>query len=107
MKTLIVGGNFGETPKKSKIIDLISNNFENYTIINGGTLSELPHEINSDLIIWMPNISNEENKQYPIKSIGNVLIVSKVIRDGYTKLDAISRIFKMNGNAVIAIYKED
>lgn len=107
MKTLIVGGDFGITPKKSKIIELISNNFENKELINGGTLSELPHEINNDLIIWMPNISNEETKQYPIKSIGNVLIVSKVIRDGYTDLDAVSRIFKMNGNAVIAIYKEE
>lgn len=54
----------------------------------------------------MPNISNENIKQYPKKSIGNVLIVSKVMREGYTDIDAINRIFKMHENAVIAIYND-
>ena len=52
----------------------------------------------------MPNIDNEEEKQYPIKKKGSVLICSKVMREGYKPIDAISRIFKMQGNAVIAIY---
>jgi hypothetical protein len=107
MKTLIVGGNFGDAPKKSSIVDKISNKFIESFNINGGKLDDLPFKIDSDLIIWMPNISNETKKQYPFKSVGNVLIVSKVMREGYTRLDAVSRIFKMRGNAVIAIYKED
>jgi hypothetical protein len=106
MKTLIGGGNFGDNPKTSNIIKKIGFEFLDSEIINGGNLENLPSTINSDLIIWMPNISNENIKQYPKKSIGNVLIVSKVMREGYTDIDAINRIFKMHGNAVIAIYNE-
>lgn len=107
MKVLVVGGNFGEAPKPSSIVTKISNEFEEANVVNGGELVELPHEISSDLIIWMPNIINEVPKQYPKKSVGNVLIVSKVMREGYSGVDAVSRIFKMHGNAVIAIYKEE
>ena len=115
MKILIVGGNFGENPKQSSIIRKFGNHFHNHitfkggecTVINSGTLDSLPKEIDSDLILWLPNIENEIPKQYPRKSKGNVLIVSKVIREGYSDLDAVTRIFKMHGNAVIAIYKED
>lgn len=106
MKTLIVGGNFGDIPKSSSVIKKLTSHFLDGTteIINGGTISDLPHDINSDLIIWAPNIDNESPKQYPKKSNGNVLICSKVMREGYTTMDAITRIFKMQGNAVIAIY---
>lgn len=108
MKTLIVGGNFGEESKASSIVRKLTEEMPNGTrCINGGSLDSLPSEINSDLILWMPNIVNEVPKQYPKKTVGNVLIVSKVMRDGYTELDAVSRIFKMHGNAVIAIYKEE
>jgi len=107
MKTLIVGGDFGEFPKSSSVLSKISNEFIDSIIINGGQLEELSMKIDSDLIIWMPNISNETKKHYPVKNIGNVLIVSKVMRPGYKDIDAIERIFRMQGNAVIAIYKED
>lgn len=106
MKTTIIGGNFS-TGKSSGIIKKMSENFDNPTIINGGTLEILPMNISSDLIIWMPDISNETEKQYPKKDIGNVLICSKVMRENYTDIDAVSRIFKMNGNAVIALYKKE
>jgi len=107
MKTLIVGGDFGDFPNASSVITKIGEEFIEHEIVNGGTLNELPIDINSDLILWMPNISNETKKQYPIKNLGNVLIVSKVMRSNYTNFDAISRIFSMQGNAVIAIYKEE
>ena len=106
IKTTIIGGDFG-IKKESGIIKKISNEFENSIVYNGGLISDLPLNLNSDLILWFPNISNENEKLYPKKAIGNVLICSKVMRDGYRTIDAISRIFKMNGNAVIAIYKED
>jgi hypothetical protein len=105
MKTLIVGGDFGDTPKQSSILKKISSYF-GQPCINGGKISDLPNTITTDLAIWMPNISNEEEKHYPVKNTGCVLFVSKVMREGYTDVDAVERIFKMHGNAVIAIYKE-
>ena len=47
---------------------------------------------------------NEIEKNYPKKDTGAVLICSKVIHSERTEIDAITRIFKMNGNAVIALY---
>jgi hypothetical protein len=115
MEIFIVGGNFGNGNKPSSVVRKLGENFENYitykggwcTIINGGELDDLPSKIDSELIIWTPNITNEVPKQYPRKSVGNVLIVSKVIREDSSELDAVSRIFSMRGNAVIAIYLED
>ena len=109
MTTLIVGGNFGQA-QPSKIIDeiskYISKSSSEFEILNGGEIENLPKYLDSDLSLWMPNIENEEQKHYPIKKQGSVLICSKVMRDGYKDIDAVSRIFKMHGNAVIAIYKD-
>lgn len=109
MKTLIVGGNFGQA-KTSKIIDeiskYISESSSEFEMLNGGEIGNLPKYLDSDLSLWMPNIENEEQKHYPIKKQGSVLICSKVMRNGYKDMDAVSRIFKMHGNAVIVIYKD-
>lgn len=109
MKTLIVGGNFG-TPKPSSIVAKISNELQADTI-NGGNLEQLKNAktsvINYDIVIWMPNIDNELEKDYPKKSQGSVLICSKLMHDNISVGEAVSRIFKMNANAVIAIYKND
>lgn len=99
MKTIIVGGNFG-IPKESGIVRQIGR-YLNADVFNGGTA--LP-SVSGDLMIWMPNIPNEEPKHYPKKPTGSVLICSKLMHDGVRKIDAISRIFKMHGNAVICIY---
>ncbi len=110
MKTIVVGGNFG-TLKSSKVVIEIAKNLANssseITVLNGGEINELPKTLDYDLSIWMPNITNEEEKHYPIKRKGSVLICSKVMREGYKDTDAISRIFKMHGNAVIAIYTNE
>lgn len=119
MQVTIVGGNYGFSKESSivnKIYDElkvrlgnIDNHFtdKNITKYNGGLIEELPKYLdNSDLSIWIPNIDNEEKKHYPLKKQGSVLIRSKVMRDGYTKADAVSRIFKMHANAVIAISKD-
>lgn len=104
-KVLIVGGDFGDTPRPSSIVEKMRDVLANSTCINGGTLKDLKNiDLNPyKLIIWIPNVSNEVEKIYPKKSTGSTLICSKVMRDGYTYADAISRIFKMNANAVIAI----
>lgn len=110
MKVLIIGGNFGQALRPSKIIDKIgiymSKVSSEFEMLNGGEIENLPRYLDSELILWMPNIENEEQKHYPIKKQGSVLICSKVMRDGYKDVDAVSRIFKMHGNAVIAIYKD-
>lgn len=102
----IVGGNVGEHPKVSSIVCKLSDILDADIVKNGGWIEDLPTELSSDLILWMPNIVNEEPKHYPHKKVGSVLICSKVMREGYRKIDAVSRIFKLHGNAVIAIYKD-
>lgn len=97
----VIGGNF-TTGKKSSIAQYIASKLD-AECFNGVKPKSI---INSKLVIWMPDISNKEEKDYPKKDKGAVLICSKVMREGYTPLDAVSRIFTMNGNAVIAIYKE-
>jgi hypothetical protein len=102
---VIVGGN-PLTNKKSKIIYMIYDYFkQNYTtnLYNGVPCDNISE---SDITLWMPDIDNKEEKIYPKKKTGSVLICSKVLRDGRTKFDAVSRIFSMNGNAVICITKD-
>lgn len=106
MNVLIAGG--GANGKESGVINKIKEALSKcaegkYTVYNG----TLPTDISgNDLVLWMPDISNDEEKNYPVKDKGAVLICSKVMREGYTKLDAVTRIFRMHGNAVIAIYKQ-
>ena len=111
MKTLIVGGDFGKSPKSSSIITKLISYFENTTVLNGGSIDEISNVASNctiyDLVIWMPNISNEIEKIYPQKGRGAVLFCSKVLRENRSESDAIARIFRMNGNGVLAISKEE
>jgi len=111
MKVLMVGGDFGHNPKASSIISKLAAFFEGATILNGGTIEELQAAAEGckqyELVLWMPNVSNEEEKYYPKKGKGAVLFCSKVLRENRSEVDAIARIFKMNGNAVLAIAKVD
>ena len=114
MKIQIVGGNFEkETIKASgvviKLFDAfyyINSPLVEFSYLNGGYIENLPESVDGDLSIWMPNISNEESKHYPKKKIGSVLICSKLMHEGVTVVDAVSRIFKMHANAVICIYPD-
>jgi hypothetical protein len=102
MRPIVVGG----SPEKNFRASTIANIFAHCldAELSNGFLPKtiLPF----DLIVWMPNFPNEHPKKYPVKKKGSVLICSKVMRDGYTKIDSVSRIFNMHGNAVIEIYKE-
>jgi len=99
MKNIVVGGNPGE--KVSTIVSLIAREIK--AIEANGII---PNSLKGfDLIVWMPNIDNSKEKVYPVKDKGSVLICSKVMREGYTRVDSVSRIFKMHANAVIEIYK--
>ena len=103
MKTLLVGGSI-DTMKKSSIIKELGEFFNDIQIQNGLTPDTLK---GFDLTIWMPNYPNTWNKEYPIKDKASVLICSKVMRQGHTHVDSCARIFEMQGNAVIEIYKEE
>lgn len=114
MKTLIVGGDFTLTKgKESGVIRKLGESLskslkDSPTVVNGGRYDyefTKAHKIaeDYDLILWMPNISNKEAKEYPNKKQGSILICSKLLHDDVTEVDAISRIFEMRGNAVIAI----
>lgn len=114
MKVLLVGGNFGDTLEKresgvlKKIYAAFSSPASEVDIINGGKLTDLPDSIGGyDLVLWMLNINNAEQKHYPSKDPGSVLICSKVMREGYTRIESLSRIFRMHGNAVLEVYKDD
>jgi ribulose-5-phosphate 4-epimerase/fuculose-1-phosphate aldolase len=113
-KRIIIGGNFGKTTNKQSGIVTKLAKMLNADCVNGGSLEDLEHAaqnlVGYNLIIWMPNVSNETAKIYPKKAVGSVLICSKVLtinaaptREHRTEIDAIERIFKMHGNAVIAI----
>lgn len=109
MKRILVGGNFGDEKKSSIAKKLAEELYSD--IFNGGTIKQLDDAkrviTDYDLVIWMPNINNEIEKNYPIKRKGSILICSKVIHDDVSIGDAVSRIFKMNANAVITITKND
>jgi hypothetical protein len=106
MNITIVGGSQN---KESSIIKKIATEFREsishkVLVYNGTTTTDIS---GADLTIWMPDIPNELPKKYPKKDKGSVLICSKVIHNDRTEVDAVSRIFDMNGNAVICIYKDD
>lgn len=120
MRIIIVGGTFGDVPKESKIIKEVGAVFEgmtncqSVTVVNGGTIEQLgdiasfDQMIPYDLVLWMPNVSNDVEKIYPKKYMGAVLVCSKVVGlNDRDYGDAVARIFKMNGNAVIAIDKSN
>lgn len=106
---LIVGGLFGENARSSGVVNKLAYEFDNATVYNGGSIEDLKEAAkevsSSDLVFWMPDISNEVEEIPIFKKIGSVLIVSKVLREHRTRIDAVTRIFKYGGNGVIAINK--
>lgn len=114
----LVGGNFEEHKyKESKVVtklakELFDESKDSMSVFNGGRLEKLQKISLTQLSIWMPNISNEHEKQYPKKAIGCCLICSKVVRPEQINnslehkfTEATKRIYKMQANAVIAIEK--
>lgn len=112
-KTIIVGGTWDEDGgRPSKVVEMLGKELGADWILNGGTIENLENVANTSfegysLIIWMPSVSNGETKVYPKKGTGAVLVCSKVMREGYTRSDSVSRIFAMHANAVIEIHREE
>lgn len=108
-RTIIVGGNWdADGGKPSGVISKLANELDAEGVYNGGTIDMLSElDIREyDLVVWMPNIANSQVKIYPKKGLGAVLICSKIMRPTYTKADAVTRIFRMRGNAVIQIHRQ-
>lgn len=106
MKKLVIGGRWDVTGgKESGVVKKLAEALGAEEVVNGGFYRGLPRELEEDLVVWMPEILGEGvAKHYPIKKQGSVLICSKVMREGYRITEAVSRIFRMHGNAVIAVY---
>lgn len=109
---LIVGGNFDATGSPSRIVSALAEE-TGWECINGGTLAQLRQIDFSKLsvVLWMPNISNEEEKILPGIKKSNpklILIQSKrVVEKEYTEHDIISRLFASHSVLGIMITKPD
>jgi len=120
-KGVIIGGTFDENGGKvSSVIKKLGDLLDFY-YHNGGYINQLTESCyqsldeksgvpwtDFDCIIWAPDIPNNLKKVYPRKARSAILIPTKVLREGgeseeRTIVDAITRIFKMHGNAVITI----
>lgn len=111
MSMFIVGGTFDKDGgKPSYFVDemLLMLNIEG---INGGYLSDLELNFDGvDTLIWMPNISNAEDKILPsikIKYPHIRLIQSKTITKGnYTDSDVVGRLLKSHSALGITFDKK-
>lgn len=117
MKLLICGGDFNkEQGKKSKIIEKLSvglGNIFSTEVLNGGNLEDIKNLnfLKYDVVLWSPNISNDEEKIIPnIKQINQkVLLIStkRVIEKEYTDFDVVGHLLKNKSNLGIKITKEN
>lgn len=106
MYTVVVGGNFGDQPKESSVAKQIAEKLNASICVNGGEIQLLhttAHMVGYDLMIWGANVDNGVEKIYPHKPTGAVLICTKILREDKNFGDAVSRIYAMSANAVIAI----
>lgn len=117
-KFLIVGGTFdrdGGKPSSliSKIHININNDTIDFTIYNGGSVSTLHNEIidkvkTHDIVMWMPNVSNDEEKIRNIKEINpKTILISSKRNDNekYSFAELISRALAMKANLTIEFSK--
>jgi len=118
---LLVGGECGQKPRPSIFVDAlfvaIKCEFPDSQVscLNGATLDHLDifhrDEVRTaDILFWMPNIDNKQDKYLPnLKKINPkmLLIVSKRL-DGrdLTAGDLIGRMLKYKVNLTLAMYKD-
>ena len=94
-KCIIIGGTFDKNGGKTSHFVTCMNNILNYEVINGGTIDQLTsfNPVGYKVVIWMPNISNDEDKILPTLKQKNprmILVQSKrVIEKEYSEQDVI------------------
>lgn len=110
MNVLIVGGGKNKVSGvAAKLYSIFKEmeEVEQVTCINAYSGDNPADLSGQDLVLWWPDIDNAKEKAYPVKDQGAVLICSKVMREETTRVDAVTRIFNMRGNAVTAITQRD
>ena len=123
-KLMIIGGTFDNNPefdenKISGVVIKLCEYMDEHSgfdceWINGGTLHDLKEDVQYDrydVLIWMPNISNEEEKILPEIKRKNpklLLISSKrVVEKEYRESDIVGRLLASKSNLGIMITKPD
>lgn len=119
VKFLLVGGTFDEKEGKSsgyvtKLDSLlrILLPMDYVYCVNGGHISDLGRFVTSQysVIIWMPNISNDEPKrlqEIKEKSPHTILVMSKNNRDNkYSPQELVMRMLKVKANLCLEIIGE-
>lgn len=112
---MLVGGTFDHNQGKSSyIVEKLAESLgEDFLCVNGGNIEYIrsfnPEGL--DVLIWMPNISNEEIKNLNNLKLANpkmTLIQSKrVIEKQYEVIDVVNRIDKSHSELGIMITKKD
>jgi len=116
---LIVGGTFDkEKGKPSGLINKIFNEVCNrkditVTLFNGGTVEKLQNGIIEnckyhDIVLWMPNVSNNEEKIRNVKEVNpKTILISSKRNDNnkYNFAELISRALSMKSNLTIEFSK--
>ena len=107
----IVGGTFDNDGGKSSFIVKEMMEFLGCPGINGGNLNDLDIDFSfTDSLIWMPNISNKEDKILPTIKVRHphmLLVQSKVVSKGnYTDADIVGRLLKSHSLLGIVIEKK-
>ena len=111
MRSLIVGGTFDTNGGKSSyIVEQLREELD-WPCINGGNLTALDIDFSQlDVLVWMPNISNDEDKILPAIKVKNphLLLVSskRVIEKHYSDFETVSRLLKSHSNLGIIITKD-
>lgn len=112
---LLVGGTFDETGGSSSwLVNQLANSLgSDWFCINGGYIDAIRNfnPVGCDVLIWMPNVSNDEAKmvtRFKVMDPSLVLIQSKrVIEKEYTVADVIERLIASQSEYGIMISKPD
>lgn len=114
MRKVIIGGTFDNlNGKSSYIVDSLHKSLgKDWECVNGGDIDYIRtfEPTGIDVLIWMPNVSNDESKiidSLKVKNPRMILIQSKrVIEKEYTESDIIGRLLKSHSLLGIMITKE-
>lgn len=109
MRAIVVGGTFDKDGgKASKVVDTLAREL-GWPVKNGGTLDEMRGmDFKAyDVMLWMPNVSNDEEKILPDikKQNGKMLLIStkRVVEKQYHEMDVIGRLLKSHSNLGVMI----
>lgn len=113
----LIGGTFGDEPKKSTIIQSMFSNIEladdiyqwkEVLYVNGGYLDELPRILENlgpyDIILWFPNVSNDAPKMRNVKELypHKCLVISKRNEGGkYSLRYMVNQALQLHANLCV------